>query len=106
MPMRRVEHEHLDQRVVAYEVGGVPVVRQDAADLRGGEEDELGTLRGEEALDVLLPGQVDLGTRRKEQVVEAVLPESSHDGGADEPAVPGNPDARVTRHRQDVACRS
>ena len=51
----------LQDEVVADEVGGVGVVGEDAAYFRGGEEDVLGFLFGEEVVDFIGVEEVQLG---------------------------------------------
>ena len=58
---RRVEHVDLDAQVVGEEVGRVGVVGEDAADLGGGDHDDVGPLVVEERVDDAAIAQVELG---------------------------------------------
>lgn len=80
----------LDLEVDGDEIGRVGLVRVDAADLRGGEDDEPGLVRGEEGVDGGLGGEIELGVGAEEEVGVAEGGEPADDGGADEAAVSGH----------------
>ena len=88
----------LDDEVVADEVGWVGVVGEDAADLGGGEDDELGPLLLKEAGYGGGVEEVELGARAGEDLGVAETGELAVDGGADEAAVSGDVDTGVRLH--------
>ena len=94
VPLRCAESMtlHLDDEVVSDEVGPVRVVRQDAADVRRGEEYVIGLLGREEGLDRILPSQIQLLPRAKDETRKAVRLQTPDDGAPDEPAVAGDED--------------
>ena len=64
--MRRVDHVELDRKIVVDEIRAVRVVREDAADLRRGQEDVLGLLALEECAHGGAIEQVQLGARAQQ----------------------------------------
>ena len=81
-----------DQEVVVEELGGARVVREDAADGRGGDEDRLRAMARHPRLDVGLAAQVELRVRHGEQFA-TLAREPAHQRRADHAAMPGDPDA-------------
>ena len=66
-----VDHVRLDLQVVAQEVRRIGVVRVDAADLGGRQEDVLRALLVEERVNCILPAQVELRAAAHDQVLAA-----------------------------------
>lgn len=82
----------LDEKINSDEIGGVGGVGENAADLGGSEEDEMGAVDGEEGLDIGLAGEIEGGVGSEEKVGEAESVEAAGDGGADEALVAGDED--------------
>src|SRR5690606_28665033 len=101
LPVRGIEHEHLDQRVVPDEIRRPGVVGQDPADLCGREEDELGPFRREAPLGLALPVQVELAAIRQEPGLEPGITWPPHDRGPYEAAVRREVDPALRPHRPE-----
>ncbi len=98
VPVAGVDDVGLQNEVVADEVGGVGVVGENAADLRGREEDVLRLFGREELVDCLGVEQVELGTGAGEDVGVAEARQLAVDGRADEAPMTGDEDTRVFVH--------
>src|SRR5262249_42341708 len=106
MPARRLQDVELDREVVADEVAGRGVVRADPAHLGGGQVHLLRALRPEERLDLVRVREVELGARPQDQVPVACRLQPPDDPRADQPPVPGAPEARAGGPKKDATPRA
>src|SRR5437016_11494024 len=100
-----LEDVGLDPQVLEDEVGGVALVRDDAADLRRGEEHDFRALALEELAHRALIDEVELCVRAGDEVAVAPRLQPSHECRAGEAAMAGDIDARVRRHAAILAGR-
>ena len=100
--VRAVDQVRLDHQVLVDEVGAVDVVGLDATHPRGGDEDVVRLLLGQEGLHRALVQQVQLGAAAGEDVRVAAGLQSAHQGAADHAAMAGDEDARIRRRRGKV----
>jgi hypothetical protein len=93
-----VDDVSLDLEVVADEVSRIGVVRDDAADLCGGEEHVVRPLSGEKTVDGRTVAQLERASARGNDTREAARRESAANGRADEAAGSGNEDLGFLLH--------
>jgi hypothetical protein len=93
-----VDDVGLNREVVANEIGRIGVVRDDTADLGGGQKHELGPLGREKTLDGGRVAELELAVRRAQQALVAARRQGAHDRGADEAARTGDEHLGVGRH--------
>ena len=92
--LRLADDVGLDLEVLVDELPGLLPVCEDAADLGGRDDDDLGALLGEEAARGVLVGEVELVEVAHDEVLVAGLVQGAQDRAADEAGVPGQVDAR------------
>jgi hypothetical protein len=92
------EHRGRDQHVVVQEIGRPVEIRLNAADRAGGVDHVLRPAVGKPCLDRLQVAKINLAAGSNQDIIESCLLQPPHDGRADQSAVPGNVDARVTVH--------
>jgi hypothetical protein len=95
---RLVDHVRLDHQVLVDEVGGVRVVRVDAAHLRRGEHDGIRALALEERLDVRLGGEIELRVGARDDARGTPALERAHDRRTHHAAMARDVDLRSRVH--------
>ena len=100
--VRRVDQIVLDLQIVADEVGGIGLVREDAADLGRSHEHVLGPALSEEAFDRRLIAQVEHLARRAHEICVVPRAQRPHDRGTDEAALARDEDGRVAVHSRGL----
>ena len=94
--MRAGDHIGFDHEVVVQEIDRLRVVRDNAADARGGDEHRVRLPRLDPCLDVGLPAQVELAARRR-QALAILRRQAPHDRAAGHAAMAGDPDALAAK---------
>ena len=81
-----------DRQVLVEELGGIGVVRMDAADAGRGHDDDLGFLLRVEVTDGRSVAKIQFPAGAQQQVVMAAGTEGSNDGRTNHAAVSGDVD--------------
>src|SRR5579862_1012236 len=89
--MRFLNDIGLDHKVVAEEFRRKPIVRQDAADSRSGENHNVGSLDLEEGTDLTLVAQIKLGVLAGDEL-DVFARKPAHDRRSNHSAVPRDED--------------
>lgn len=96
--MRAGEHVECDGQILRDEVDREGAVGDDAADLRGRDEDEFRTLARKEVDNGFSVEEVEFGSRTHDDVGVAFGLEVAHDGRAYKATVSGDEDLRILKH--------
>ena len=94
----RVDHVGLDGEVVAYELGRIGVVGDDATHLGRGEKDVVRLFLREEGFGGSGVGEVQLGVGAQQELVEPPALKIAHDGRANQATMAGDEDSGVGFH--------
>ena len=98
MPPSGINHVGLDSQIVTNEFGGIDVIRVDAANFGGGQNDMVGPFLSKESIGSRLIREVEFAVRADREICVTVTTQSTCDGRSHEPTMPSNVDFILDVH--------